>query len=174
MAAASLLSVFAIPADAIDYDLARGLDSDRPDAAHEQRPSAWRALMTCRPLLVFAVCVMLFHFANAAMLPLVGQELAQQDTNRGTALMSGCIVGAQVVMVPMAALVGAKADAWGRKPLFLAGLAVLALRGVLYVVGQFLVAARRADHGRCGGGLVRCVVPADRRRPDPWHGALQC
>ena len=53
----------------------------------------------------------LFHLSNAAMLPLVGQKLALQDKNLGTSLMSACIVAAQIVMVPMAMLVGAKADA---------------------------------------------------------------
>ena len=81
-------------------------------------------LFTCRPLLIFAACAVLFHFANAAMLPLVGQKLALQDRNSGTSLMSACIVAAQIVMVPMALLVGAKADSWGRKPLFLGGLLV--------------------------------------------------
>ena len=46
------------------------------------------------------------------MLPLVGQKLALQNKNLGTSLMSACIVAAQIVMVPMAILVGAKADAW--------------------------------------------------------------
>ncbi len=32
----------------------------------------------------------------------------------------------------MAMLVGRKADIWGRKPLFLAGFAILSLRGFLY------------------------------------------
>jgi MFS family permease len=67
-----------------------------------------------------------------AMLPLVRQKLALQDKNQGTALMSGYIVAAQVVMVPMAILVGRRADIWGLKPLFLAGLAILSLRGFLY------------------------------------------
>jgi hypothetical protein len=35
--------------------------------------------------------------------------------------MSACIVAAQIIMVPMAMLAGGKADAWGRKPLLLAG-----------------------------------------------------
>jgi hypothetical protein len=60
--------------------------------------------------------------------PLVGQKLALQDENQGTALMSGCIVAAQAVMY-RAMLVGRKADIWGRKPLFLAGFANLSLRG---------------------------------------------
>ena len=160
MALASLVSVLAIPRAAIDHDLARGLDSREPGAKHGPKPSTWRVLVTCQPLLVFAVCVALFHFANAAMLPLVGQKLAQQDLNRGTALMSGCIVGAQVVMVPMAALVGAKADAWGRKRLFLAGFAVLGLRGLLYTVSDnplWLLTVQTMDG--VGAGLFGALFP---------------
>jgi MFS family permease len=48
--------------------------------------------------------------------------------------MAACIIGAQIVMVPMAMLVGAKADAWGRKPLFLLGFAALPIRGMLYTL----------------------------------------
>jgi Major Facilitator Superfamily len=121
---ASLVSVMAIPERAIDHDLARGLrdeigGQDKRENAKDDQPSGFQTLIACRPLLVFAVCAMLFHMANAAMLPLVGQKLALQDRNSGTSLMSACIVAAQIVMVPMALLVGAKADAWGRKPLFL-------------------------------------------------------
>ena len=39
-------------------------------------------------------------------------------------------------MVPMAILVGRKADDWGRKPIFLVGFAVLPIRGVLYTLTQ--------------------------------------
>jgi hypothetical protein len=60
------------------------------------------------------------------------QKLALQNKNEGTALMAGRILLAQVVMVPMAMMVGRKADFSGRKPLFLAGLAVPCLRGLLY------------------------------------------
>ncbi|MDA9506852.1 hypothetical protein XI09_19905 [Bradyrhizobium sp. CCBAU 11386] len=91
-------------AGAIDHDLAGGLhDAD----TRSEQPSGLAVLLTCRPLLVFAICVLLFHLSNAAMLPLVGQKLALQDKNMGTSLMSACIVAAQVVMVPFAMLVGA-------------------------------------------------------------------
>ena len=36
-------------------------------------------------------------------------------------MMSSCIVAAQLLMLPIALLVGRTADSWGRKPLFLAG-----------------------------------------------------
>jgi MFS family permease len=162
MALGSLVSVLAIPADAIDYDLARGLD----DAASETRcstepqPSGLQVLVSCRPLLIFAVCAVLFHLANAAMLPLVGQKLALQDKNLGTSLMAACIVAAQIVMVPMAMLVGATADRLGRKPLFLAGLLVLPIRGVLYTFSDnpyWLVSVQLLDG--IGAGIYGAIFP---------------
>jgi hypothetical protein len=55
---------------------------------------------------------MLFHFANAPLLPLVGQKLAAAYPKEATAMMSACIVAAQMVMLPIALLVGRKADVW--------------------------------------------------------------
>ena len=66
----------------------------------------------------------------------MGQKLARVNRELGTTLMSICIIAAQLVMVPVAALVGSKADTWGRKPIFAAALAVLALRGVLYPLSE--------------------------------------
>jgi hypothetical protein len=43
--------------------------------------------------------------------------------------MSACIVAGQLVMLPMAVVVGTKADAWGRKPILLAALAILRCAG---------------------------------------------
>ena len=56
--------------------------------------------------------ITLFHFANAAMLPLLGEKLAQSNKGVETLFMAACIITAQIVMVPMAALVGHKADSW--------------------------------------------------------------
>jgi hypothetical protein len=182
MALASIAAALAIPADRIDPALARGMDRDGnaadascTAAAPARQAPAWRTLLACRPLLVFALCVALFHLANAAMLPLVGQKLAQQDLNRGTALMSACIVAAQLVMVPMAALAGARAGEWGRKPLFLAGFAVLALRGWLYTLSDdpwWLVGVQALDG--VGAGLFGALMPmivADLTRGTGHFGA---
>jgi MFS family permease len=175
MSIASMASVLAIPERAIDHDLARGLQDKREDKKNDKKedgkgadaskrgdeqPSGLTVLLTCRPLLVFAACAVLFHFSNAAMLPLVGQKLALQDRNLGTSLMSACIVAAQVVMVPMALLVGAKADAWGRKPLFLAALLILPIRGALYTLSDnpwWLVGVQLLDG--IGAGIFGAVFP---------------
>jgi MFS family permease len=163
MAVASLVSVMAIPENAIDHDLARGLhdaDADARSLSETDQPSGLGILLTCRPLLIFAVCVTLFHLSNAAMLPLVGQKLALQDKNLGTSLMSACIVAAQIVMVPMAILVGAKADSWGHKRFFLAALLILPLRGALYTLSDnkaWLVGVQLLDG--IGAGIFGAVFP---------------
>jgi MFS family permease len=161
MSVASIVSVLFIPARAIDHDVARGLNDGVDDKANgEDRPSGLTVLLACRPLLIFAACAVLFHLANAAMLPLVGQKLALQDKNSGTSLMSGCIVAAQIVMVPMALLVGAKADAWGRKPFFLAALLILPIRGALYTLSDnpfWLVGVQLLDG--IGAGIFGAIFP---------------
>ncbi|MGJ5024377.1 MFS transporter [Bradyrhizobium oligotrophicum] len=160
--AGSLISVLAIPGRAIDHDVARGLahQAEGNRAGQGEQPSGLDILLTCRPLLIFAVCVALFHLANAAMLPLVGQKLALQDKNLGTSLMSACIAAAQLVMVPMALLVGARADRWGHKRFFLAALLILPLRAVLYTLSDdkaWLVGVQLLDG--VGAGIFGAIMP---------------
>jgi MFS family permease len=160
MAVASLVSVLAIPESAIDHDLARGLHDGAEAGQNSEQPSGLSVLLTCRPLLIFAICVTLFHLSNAAMLPLVGQKLALQDKNLGTTLMSACIVAAQIIMVPMAMLVGAKADIWGHKRFFLAALLVLPIRGALYTLSDdkaWLVGVQLLDG--IGAGIFGAIFP---------------
>lgn len=159
MAVASLASILAIPEEAIDHDLARGLRDTGTGNQHEQ-PSGLGVLLTCRPLLIFAICVVLFHLSNAAMLPLVGQKLALQDKNMGTSLMSACIVAAQLAMVPFAMLVGATADRWGHKRFFLAALLILPIRGALYTLSDnafWLIGVQLLDG--VGAGIFGAIFP---------------
>lgn len=160
MALASIFATLSIPAKSIDHEMARGLDDVAGDRQSDHPPSGFKVLLTCRPLLIFAVCVVIFHFANAAMLPLVGQKLALADASLGTTLMSVCIVAAQAVMVPVAMLVGHKADIWGRKPIFAVALGVLALRGALYPLSDnsyWLVGVQLLDG--IGAGIFGALFP---------------
>ncbi|KAA0597113.1 MFS family permease [Azospirillum lipoferum] len=159
MALCSIAATTGIPADAIDHAVARGLHASAQGGGREA-PSGLRVILSCRPLLIFGGCAALFHFANAAMLPLVGQKLAMKDPALGTSLMSFCIVAAQLVMVPMAMLVGARADRWGRKPLLLAAFLVLPLRGILYTLSDhsgWLVGVQLLDG--VGAGLFGALFP---------------
>jgi len=158
MALASIVAVSFVDGSAIDHDVARGFDARQENG--QDQPSGVSVLLHNRPLLVFAICCGLFHLANAAMLPLVSQKLSQIDINLATPLTSACIVAAQLVMVPVAWLVGAKADSWGRKPLLLAGFIFLPLRGVLYVLSDnpyWLVSVQLLDG--IGAGAFGALMP---------------
>lgn len=158
MALISVLATLRIPPDAVDHDLARGMDH-APGEPHPQ-PSRFTVLAHNRELVIFGAAVVAFHFANAAMLPLVGELLALHNRDEGTALMSSCIVAAQVVMVPVAYVVGTRADAWGRKPIFLVGFAVLTARGFLYTLSDnsyWLVGVQLLDG--IGAGIFGALFP---------------
>ncbi|MBN9559266.1 MAG: MFS transporter [Alphaproteobacteria bacterium] len=130
LALASIVACYRVDGRAIDHELARGADDG--DNAHQ--PTGLKLVFENRSLLMFTAAITLFHFANAAMLPLLGENLARSHAAAGSLFMASCIITAQVVMVPMAIMVGRHADAWGRKPIFLAGFAVLPVRGFLYTL----------------------------------------
>ncbi len=158
MAVISVLATLRVPNDAIDNDVARGLD--KATGQQHRQLSGFAVLLHNRTLMIFAVLVFIFHFANAAMLPLVGQQLALHNKEVGTALMSACIVAAQVVMVPVAYIVGTKADTWGRKPIFLVGFAVLTVRAFLYPLwdnSYWLVGVQLLDG--VGAGIFGALFP---------------
>jgi len=153
-AALAAAAVLSIQAGAIDQDRARGLDDGGAG------PSGLSVLVRCRPLVVFALCAMLFHFANAPLLPLVGQKLALSHPAWATAMMSSCIVAAQLVMLPIALLVGRNADRWGRKPLLLIGFSILPVRAVLYTLSDaapWLIGVQLLDG--VGAGIFGAITP---------------
>ena len=74
--------------------------------------------------------------------------------------MSAGVIAAQLVMLPTALLVGAKADAWGRKPIFLVALAILPIRGALYTLSDdrsWLIAIQLLDG--VGAGIFGALTP---------------
>jgi MFS family permease len=125
--------VLSIPADAIDHERARGLDETQ--ARRHEAPAGWRALLR-HGLLVLAASLALFHFANAPLVPLLAQKLALAHPAAATMLLSAGIITAQLVSIPTALLVGARADRWGRKPLLLMAFAALPLRGLFYTLSD--------------------------------------
>lgn len=157
LAVFSIGAMLMVPEKEIDDDLARGLD----DAVEDEKPSGLKTLLQNRYLMLFALLCAIFHLSNAAMLTSVGQLLTRvAGKEQATSLIAICIVAAQCVMVPMAIMVGAKVDGWGRKPIFLVAFGVLALRGALYVVSDnpfWLVAVQALDG--VGAGIFGALFP---------------
>ena len=154
------IAVLSIPAAAIDHERARDMEAVGVATETPAKTAGLSVLFESRPLAVFGLCVMLFHLANAALLPLVGQKLATAYPDEATMMMSACIVAAQMVMAPIALLVGRTADSWGRKPLFLAGFAILPIRAALYTLsdnGFWLVGVQLLDG--VGAGIFGALTP---------------
>jgi predicted MFS family arabinose efflux permease len=145
----------------INYDMARGSD----DGDHGSGVSGIAALLKDRPLVIFLVCAVLFHFANAAMLPLLGEMLAKGHGRSSMMFMSACVVTTQLVVTLLASWSSIKARQWGRKPLLLIAFGVLPLRGVLYTLTHStsaLVAIQILDGVAAAiFGVVSVLVIAD-------------
>lgn len=156
LAALAAATTLAIAPGAIDHARARGAEATDPDHA----PSGFRVLLQCRTLLVFGCAGALFHLANAPLLPLVGQKLAFAAPRYATAMMSACIVGAQLVMLPIALVVGRHVERFGARPFLLAGFAVLPVRSLLYMLSDapaWLLAVQLLDG--VGAGILSALTP---------------
>jgi MFS family permease len=111
------------------------------------------------------VCAVLFHFANAAMLPLLGEMLARGQGRSSMMFMSACVVTTQLTITLIASWAGRKAGAWGRKPMLLIAFGVLPLRAILYTLTHntaALIAIQVLDGVGAGiFGVVSVLVIAD-------------
>lgn len=157
----TILTLLIIRPDEIDYELARGAKK----GAEDGKPVKPYALLKDRPLLIFLVCAVMFHFANAAMLPLLGEMLAKGRGRSSMLFMSACVVTTQFVIALIASWSGRKAGTWGRKPLLLIAFSVLPIRGALYTLTlntRALVAIQILDGVAAGiFGVVSVLVIAD-------------
>jgi predicted MFS family arabinose efflux permease len=124
----AVLALRSIAAGEIDPERAHGAASRRV----RKPPTKPGELMHNRPLLIFAGCLLLFHLANAAMLPLVGSVVTMRSARWATILIGACIVVPQLVVAALSPWIGRRAQIWGRRPLLLIGFAALPVRGLLF------------------------------------------
>jgi MFS family permease len=166
LAVPTVLALRLIRADEIDHDVARGAECDKDKGIVSTH--GMRALLRDRPLVIFLGCAVMFHFANAAMLPLLGEMLGKGRGRSSMLFMSACVVTTQLVITAIASLAGHRAKSWGRKPVLLVAFAALPIRGVLYTLttnAVLLVAIQILD-GIAAGifGVVSVLVIADLTR----------
>ncbi|CAN5914615.1 MFS transporter [soil metagenome] len=185
----SLFFLWRIRPEDIDHDLARGADGESADQKRADEDEgfgasvkdllvAFKQLASQRAVLVFLVCAVIFHFSNAAMVPLVTQMLgADQGAQRAVLYTSGYMLASQVVFVIVAAMSGRLAARIGRKPLFLFAFAMLALRGVLYTLSDkpaALIAVQCMDGLGAGVfGVVGVLIIADLTKGTGRFNAAQ-
>ncbi len=124
----SIASVLMIAPSAIDHDAARGLNETDGE---QGTASGFRVLLECRPLLLLAGALLIFHLGNAAMLPLYGLAVVAQHQSDPTAFVAITIVVAQTVMIVVSLVAMRMADSRGYWLVLLVSFLALPVRGVI-------------------------------------------
>ena len=164
----TVLAIRAIKSTDIDYELARGGEIQMDGKRVPARAPVMKTLLRDRTLLAFLACAFLFHFANAAMLPQLGEMLSHGARASAAPFMSACIIVTQVVIMCFAPAIGRFANLHGRKPLLMVGFGVLPIRALLYTLThntKSLIAIQVLDGvANAIFVVVAILVVADRTR----------
>jgi MFS family permease len=126
----TLIALARIRPDEIDYARARNA-AKRDHSLDLQRAVD---LIRNRNLLIFAGGLVLFHFSNASLLPLIGENLGHSRLALSSLFMAGLIIVPQIIVALLAPWIGYWSELWGRKPLLLIGFAVEAVRALLFAL----------------------------------------
>jgi len=124
----TIVSVARIRASEINPELAHGADESDTD----EKKKTIAALVSNRPLLEFALVLLMFQLANAAMLPLLGSFITMQSSTLAPAVIAACMVMPQIVVAVLSPWIGERAQAWGRRPLLMFGIGALVIRSTLF------------------------------------------
>jgi MFS family permease len=124
--------------------------------------STWQ-LLSGVPLLTLMACVLLFHTANAAILPLAATTLVKHDGMFADLAVSGAIIISQLLTAAGSPWVGRLATHMGRRPLLLIGFALLPIRALLFATSnmpELMLPAQILDGvtGAAFGVMVPLVV----------------
>ncbi|MBV9533765.1 MAG: MFS transporter [Bradyrhizobium sp.] len=128
----ALIALSFIRSDEIDYARARNAKAVKHDHG-TQVESATRIFEVCKnhKLVLFIAATVLFQFADASMLPLIGENLATARGLHAALWMSGLIIVPQVVGAILAPWVGFHSEKRGRRPLLLIGFGLEPVRALL-------------------------------------------
>ena len=163
-----LTAVLCIPALLSLLAIGRGQHARRQTTAPPYDWVGLRQLFLDRRLLAFAVCVLLFHLSNAAMLPLIGGAITMRTGQFANIIIAACIVLPQAVVALCSPWVGRSAALLGRRPMLLLGWGALPLRGLLLAVlpGAWLPIAAQGIGGISAAvfGVMFPLLAADITR----------
>jgi MFS family permease len=129
-----LTAALCAPALVALWSIGPGPHARAQTTSHVMDISGLRRLLADRRLLIFGVCVMLFHLSNAAMLPLAAAAVTMRAGHFANLIIAACIVVPQMVVALLSPWVGRAAAKIGRKRLMLLGWGALPLRGLLLAV----------------------------------------
>lgn len=129
----------------------------------------WRHLLAHRAMLAYLVCIVLFHLANAAMLPMAAVEVTKRVGASASLVIAACILVPQVIVALLSPRVGRWAERFGRRRVLLVGFLALPARALaLFWVDQpsLIVLAQALDgFGASAFGVMTPLIAADLSGP---------
>jgi MFS family permease len=132
-----------------------------PRPAHEPV----RGVLLDGRLWAYAACTVLFHLANAAMLPLAGVEITKRADEEASLIIAACILVPQALVALLSPLAGRAANRWGRRSVLLLGFCALPARALLLAVvvnPSWIIPVQALDGlGGAAFGVITPLVAAD-------------
>lgn len=160
-----LTAALCVPALVALWSIGPGTHARVQTTSRVMDMSGLKRLLSDRRLPIFALCVMLFHLSNAAMLPLAGAAVTMRAGHLANIIIAACIVVPQAVVALFSPWVGRAAERIGRKKMLLLGWGALPLRGVLLAVlpGSWPLIAGQAVSGISAAvfGVLLPLLAAD-------------
>ncbi|SFT67571.1 Major Facilitator Superfamily protein [Kosakonia arachidis] len=140
----------------IDNDAARGIQSSVPQAL-----PGLSVLTQNRALFITGLTLMLFHLANAALLPMLSMRVAAAPGTMNPGLYAAAtVIISQAVMIPMAIWVARRIDKYGYWRLIMLALLIMPLRAALAATSAaplMMVPVQILDGA--AAGILGVVVP---------------
>ncbi|MDH0310982.1 MFS transporter [Klebsiella pasteurii] len=160
MASTMVLTLFALTAirrDDIDNARARGLETtDSP-----QIPD-FSVLTKNRALLITGLTLLLFHLANAALLPMLSMRIAAAPGAINPGLYAAAtVIISQLVMIPVAIWTVGRIDKYGYWRLIMLALLIMPIRAALAAstAAPWMMVPVQILDG-CAAGVLGVVVPS--------------
>ncbi|CCD41220.1 Permeases of the major facilitator superfamily [Candidatus Paraburkholderia kirkii UZHbot1] len=116
----------------IQYEVPRAPPGKPKMTPEGEERESLRELLKDKRLLIFAVCVVLFHLSNAAMLNLAAGEVTAHMGDNVQLVIAACIIVPQFIVAALSPWVGRQAQTWGRRPVLILGFCALPVRAILF------------------------------------------
>ncbi|MHA6313815.1 MFS transporter [Pantoea sp. S-LA4] len=159
MAIFAAVATLAIRGDEIDHQVARGYEKDQ----QSDPTTGITTLMRQPALLIAGITLLLFHLANAALLPMLSMRVAAAGAQSAVSpglYAAATVVISQAVMIPVALWVSKRIGQQGYRRLIMVALLILPLRALIaagFAEPIFVIPVQMLDG--MAAGILGVAVP---------------
>ena len=129
-------------------------------AEHVDEPVSFWTLIADRRIMIFLVCLAMFHLSSAAIMPLISGSVALADGKTAGPLIAAYVIVPQLIVAAFSPMVGRRSEKFGRRPLLILGFASTPLRAILFAMvhDPYVLVFVQILEG-VGGAVIGVMVP---------------